>query len=166
VRGLLPGTDLSALVAAMCVDCHCPDFLSPAPLSASVGSDEELEQLRHTPAEVVVDQVCAIIRDEKESRRALHPEEERMLQAPLRNPERSVAQLVDALGRYHELAVAPYWPWIWEHLEGDTIRRGQALAFGGVESLLSGLNPKVAYVDGALVIDTTFEGTVEAAGRG
>src|SRR5215216_3066720 len=28
-RRILPGTDLSALVAAMCVEGRCPDFLTP-----------------------------------------------------------------------------------------------------------------------------------------
>jgi hypothetical protein len=28
---VLPGTDLSPLLAAMCLEKHCPDFLSPPP---------------------------------------------------------------------------------------------------------------------------------------
>jgi hypothetical protein len=31
-RRVLPGTDLSALVAAMCVAGRCPDFLTPLPM--------------------------------------------------------------------------------------------------------------------------------------
>ena len=31
VRRVLPGTDLSALVAAMCLAGRCPDFLTPHP---------------------------------------------------------------------------------------------------------------------------------------
>ena len=30
-RQVLPGTDLSPLLAAMCLEKHCPDFLSPPP---------------------------------------------------------------------------------------------------------------------------------------
>ena len=30
-RRVLPGTDLSPLLAAMCLERHCPDFLSPPP---------------------------------------------------------------------------------------------------------------------------------------
>ena len=30
-RRVLPGTDLSPLLAAMCLEKHCPDFLSPPP---------------------------------------------------------------------------------------------------------------------------------------
>ena len=30
-RRTLPGTDLAPLLAAMCLEKHCPDFLSPPP---------------------------------------------------------------------------------------------------------------------------------------
>jgi hypothetical protein len=30
-RRVLPGTDLSSLIAAMCLERHCPDFLTPPP---------------------------------------------------------------------------------------------------------------------------------------
>ena len=53
-----------------------------------------------------------------------------------------------------------------EHLEGDTLRRGQALALGGVEALLSGLHPKAGYGEGALDLDKTYEAVVDTAGRG
>jgi DNA-binding transcriptional ArsR family regulator len=53
-----------------------------------------------------------------------------------------------------------------ERLDGDTIRRGQALALGGVEALLSGLDPRVSYSDGVLEYDRTYEAVIEPAGRG
>jgi DNA-binding transcriptional ArsR family regulator len=73
---------------------------------------------------------------------------------------------VDTLRRYHDLAIAPYWPRIREHLEGDTIKRGQALAIGGVEALLSGLSPKTSYSGGVLELDKPYEMVIEPAGRG
>ena len=60
----------------------------------------------------------------------------------------------------------PYWPRLQEHLEGDTIRRGQALALGGVEALLSGPHPKARYEGGVLELDKTYEAVIEPAGRG
>src|SRR5918994_4002777 len=57
-RRVLPGTDLSALVAAMCVEGRCPDFLTPPPdASAATGFGEELERVRATPPEVVYEEV-------------------------------------------------------------------------------------------------------------
>jgi len=74
--------------------------------------------------------------------------------------------LVDTLRRYHDLAIAPYWPRTQEHLEGDTLKRGQALALGGVEALLSSLHPQVSYGGGVLELEKAYEATIDPAGRG
>src|ERR671915_1938433 len=65
-RRVLPGTDLSALVAAMCVAGRCPDFLTPPPDASVATFGEELERLRATPPEVVHREVWMLIRKEKE----------------------------------------------------------------------------------------------------
>jgi DNA-binding transcriptional ArsR family regulator len=165
-RRVLPGTDLSALVAAMCVAGRCPDFLTPPPDASAATFGEELERLRATPAEVVHEEVEAFVRQEKEQFGSLAPEKERLLEIYLSDPEGSLERLVDELRRYHDLALAPYWPRIQEHLEGDTLKRGQALALGGVAALLSGLHPKASYGGGTLELDKTYEAVVEPAGRG
>ena len=103
---------------------------------------------------------------EKELFGRLDPAQERLLEIYLKNPEGSLKRLVDTLRRYHDLAIAPYWSHIQEHLEGDTIKRGQALALGGVETLLSNLHPKVKYGGRALKLDKAYEATIEPAGRG
>jgi hypothetical protein len=61
-RQTLPGTDLSALVAAMCVKGRCPDFLTPPPDASVATFGEELELLRATPAEVVHEDMEAFVR--------------------------------------------------------------------------------------------------------
>jgi len=58
-RRTLPGTDLSTLVAAMCVKGRCPDFLTPPPDAPVATFGDELELLRATPAEVVHEDVEA-----------------------------------------------------------------------------------------------------------
>jgi DNA-binding transcriptional ArsR family regulator len=164
-RRVLPGTDLSPLLAAMCVERVCPDFLSPPPDASAAGFGEELERLGATPPEVVFEEVETLVRVEKELF-GLPPEEERMLGTYLEDPEGSLRRLVDTLRRYHDLAIAPYWPRMRELLEGDTIKRGQALALGGVEALLSGLSPRVSYSGRALELEKPYELVVEPAGRG
>jgi DNA-binding transcriptional ArsR family regulator len=163
---VLSGTDLSALVAAMCVAGRCPDFLTPPPDVSAATFGEELERLRTTPAEVVHEEVEAFVRQEKLQFGTLAPEKVRLLEIYLSDPEDSLERLVDELRRYHDLALAPYWPRIQEHLEGDTLKRGQALALGGVEALLSGLHPKASYGGGVLELDKTYEAIIEPAGRG
>ena len=165
-RRVLPGTDLSVLLAAMCTKRACPDFLSPPPEASIVTFGEELERLRATPQEVVLEEVEALVQVEKELFDRLDPAQERLLEIYLKDPEGSLKRLVDTLRRYHDLAIAPYWQRIQEHLEGDTIRRGQALALGGVEALLTSLHPKVSYGGGALVLDKAYEAIIEPAGRG
>jgi hypothetical protein len=160
-RRTLPGTDLSALIAAMCVADRCPDFLTPPPDASVATFGEELELLRATPAEVVHENVEAFVRVEKEQFYTLASEKERLLEIYLSDPEGSLERLADALRRYHDLALAPYWPWIQEHLEGDAIRRGQALALGGVEALLSGLHPKARYEGGRPGIGQELRGCRE-----
>src|SRR5918995_3922326 len=165
-RRVLPGTDLSALLAAMCVERACPDFLTPPPDASVATFGDELERLRATPPEVVLEEVEALVRVEKELYGRLDPAQERLLEVYLKNPEGSLKRLVDTLRRYHDLAIAPFWPRIQEHLEGETMKRGQALALGGVEALLSGLHPKVSYGGGTLELEKVYEAVVEPAGRG
>ena len=164
-RRVLAGTDLSALVAAMCLAGRCPDFMTPPPNASAANSGEELERLRATSPEVVHEEVETFVRVEKEQF-GLPPEKERLLEIYLNDPEGSLKRLVDALRRYHDLAILPYWPRIHEHLEGDMIRRGQALAIGGVDTLLSGLHPKASYGGGVLKLDKPYEALIEPAGRG
>jgi hypothetical protein len=113
----------------------------------------------------VLEEVETLVRAEKESF-GLAPKKERALGIYPEDPEGSLKKLVDTLRRYHDLAIAPYWPQMREHLEGDTIERGQALVLGGVEALLSGLSPKVSYGGGVLELDKPYEVVIEPAGRG
>jgi DNA-binding transcriptional ArsR family regulator len=165
-RRVLPGTDLSALLAAMCIERACPDFLSPPPESSAKSFGEELERLRETSPEVIFEEVELLTHEAKELFGDLHPTQEQLLGIYLKDPEGSLKRLVDALRRYHELAISPYWPRMRELLEGDTIKRGQALALGGVEALLSGLHPKATYSGGVLELDKPYNAVVEPAGRG
>ena len=165
-RRTLPGTDVSPLVAAMCVAGRCPDFMTPPPDASVATFGEELDLLRATPAEVVHEEVAMFVRDAEERFGSLAPEQTRLLEIYLRDPEGSLERLVDALRRFHDLALAPYWPRIQEHLEGDAIRRGKVLALGGIEALLSGLHPNASYEEGVLKLDKSYEAVLKPTGRG
>jgi DNA-binding transcriptional ArsR family regulator len=165
-RRVLPGTDLSALLAAMCIERACPDFLTPPPDAPDATFGEELERLRATPLDVVFEEVETLMRVEEELFGYLDVRQERLLEIYLKDPEGSLKRLVDTLRRYHNLVIAPCWPRIHEHLEGDTLRRGQALALGGVEALLSSVHPQVSYGGGTLELEKAYDATIEPAGRG
>jgi DNA-binding transcriptional ArsR family regulator len=143
-----------------------PRLREPPPDASLTGFEEELERLRATPPEVVFEEAELLVREEKERFSRLLPEQERLLGVYLKDPEGSLKRLVEPVRRYHDLAIAPYWPRMRELLEGDTIRRGQALALGGVEALLSGLNPQVSYSESVLEVDKPCEVLVETGGQG
>lgn len=164
-RRALRDVDLSPMVAAAGVGERCPDYLSPPPDPSRPTFGEELEALRATPPEVVRAEVRALVREEGALLDLLPSERERMLRVS-EDPEGALRRLVDALGRYHELAIAPYWSRIQKLLDGDLLGRGRALALGGPEALLSGLAPKVVLCEGSLRLDGAHEAVVESAGRG
>jgi hypothetical protein len=143
-----------------------PGFPEPSPDASIATFEEELERLRATPPEVVHTEVQMLVQAEKEQVGPVSPEKARLLEVYLEDPEGSLKRLGDTLRRYHDLTIAPYWPRIQEHLEGDTLKRGQALALGGVEVLLSNLHPKASYGGGVLELDKTCEALIEPAGRG
>ena len=94
---------------------------------------EELETfLGATPPDTVLEEFEEIAQVEKEPFGHLPSEKERLLGTFLGDPEGSLKKLVDALKRYHDLVISPHWPRIREHVEADTLRRGQALAIAGL----------------------------------
>src|SRR5215218_11320246 len=144
---MLSGADVSPLVAAMGIEGRCPDYLSPPPDASHATFRDELERLEATPPEVIYEGVEALMQEEAELLGRPPHEKVRML-GVLEDPEGSLKRLVDALDRYHELAIDPYWPRIREHLEADVLRRGQALVLGGAETFFSGLSSRLDYRGG------------------
>jgi len=164
-RQMLSGADMSPLVAVMGIGERCPDYLSPPPDAPHATFRDELELLEATPPAVIYEEVETLMRKEAELLGRLPQEKVRMLRV-LEDPEGSLKQLVDALDRYHELAIDPYWPRIRELLEADVLRRGQALVLGGAEAFFSGLDRRVGYHEGVLKLDRPHQATVDAARRG
>ena len=97
-----------------------PGFPESAPEASVVGFEEELEHVRATPTEVVHKEVRMLMQAEKDHIGPVSPKKEHMLEIYLGNPDDSLKRLVNALRRYHDLAIAPYRPRIQEHREGDT----------------------------------------------
>jgi DNA-binding transcriptional ArsR family regulator len=164
-RRALRGADLSPLLAAVGIGGRCPDYLSPPPDGPGATFREELERLGATSPEAVRREVEALMLDEAELLDRLPREKERMLRV-LADPEGSLRRLVDALDRYHELAIEPFWPRIREHLEGDVLGRGRALALGGAETFFSNLDRDVSFGDGVLSLDRPRDVSIDASGRG
>lgn len=58
---------------------------------------------------------------------------------------RALRRLGAALQHCHGVAVAPYWPRIDQHLQGEVARRGRLMARGGVGALLDDLRPMAVW---------------------
>ena len=91
----------------MCVESACPDFLTPPPDAPAATFGEELERLRATSPDVVLEEVETLMRVEKEHFGRLDARQERLLEIYLKEPEGTLKRLVDTLRRYHDLVISP-----------------------------------------------------------
>lgn len=162
-EGKLAGLDLAPLYALVRSDGYIPDFLAPPPTTPLPAFEDEMARLSETPAATVVREVEYL----KASGEAVGPDREGLLESYLSDPVTSLGRLAESLLRYHEVAVAPHWPRLRVLLEGDVLKRAQALAFGGPEALFDDLHPTVHYREGLLEVEKPFqiEG-VTPGGRG
>jgi DNA-binding transcriptional ArsR family regulator len=162
-RGKLGKLDLAPLYALVRPDGYLPDFLAPPPTTPLPAFEDEMARLSETPVATVVREVEYL----KSSGDGVGPHRERLLESYLTNPMASLGRLAESLLRYHEVAVAPHWPRLRVLLEGDVLKRAQALAFGGPQALFDDLHPSVRYRDGLLEVKKPFqiEG-VTPGGRG
>jgi DNA-binding transcriptional ArsR family regulator len=162
-RGRLGELTLAPLYALVRTDGYIPDFLVPPPSTPLPSFEDEMARLSETPAETVVREVGYL----KASGEGVGAARERLLRAYLADPKAALGRLAESLLSYHEIAVAPHWPRLRVLLEGDVLKRAQALAFGGPEALFDDLHPSVSYREGLLEVDKPFqiEGAVPG-GRG
>ena len=156
------GVDLGPALALSRGGGYIPDFLTPPPLTPLPTFEAELANLSETPPETVEEEVGRLA-----DGASLDPDRRRVVEIFLSDPEGSLVRLVEALAAYHELAIAPHWPRMRALLEGDVLRRAQALAFGGPEALFADLHRSVRYRDGLVEIDKEcVRAEVRPSGRG
>jgi hypothetical protein len=142
---------------------YVPDFLTPPPLTPLPTFEAEMARLSETPPETVVEEVGRFA----EGAAPLDPDRARVVERFFSDPEGSLRRLTEALDLYHGLAIAPHWPRMRALLEGDVLRRAQALAYGGPEALFADLHRSVRYRDGLVEIDKEcVRAEVRPHGRG
>ncbi|MFG2824807.1 DUF5937 family protein [Kitasatospora sp. NPDC048365] len=114
---------------------HLPGFLAPTPHSPLTGLDEELGQVRDTPAEVVRQDLTAVFGELLPARLV-----------PLgRAPRRELASVTDELRRYWDRALAPTWPRIRALLESDIHHRARVLTDRGPAAMFADIHPGLAF---------------------
>ncbi len=161
VREALPiarGLDLATAFALVPTTAgYLPDFLTPPPGTPVVSFDEELEQVRTTPAARVRDDIGRLLG----RRRA--PESLRPL---LERPRRALDRLARSLERFWRLAIEPHWPRIRSLLEADLAYRSRRLTQGGPALLFTDLNPAVRWAGGRVEVDQALEATIPLRDQG
>jgi len=156
------GVDLGPALALTRGGGYVPDFLTPPPLTPLPTFEAEMILLSETAPETVEEEVGRLAEGT-----SLDPYRRRVVERFLADPEGSLGRLVEALAAYHELAIAPHWARMRALLEGDVLRRAQALAFGGPEALFADLHRSVRYRDGLVEIDKEcVRAEVRPSGRG
>jgi hypothetical protein len=165
VRPRLRGLDLEPLRALIPPIGYMPDFLTPPPETPLPDFAAELEIVRATTPDQLVEEVMWVDGDQvvPESVRTAHASLRRELVA---DPERAIALLTDLLAAYWDLALEPYWRRLRDLLEADVLRRSRALAEGGAASLFADLHESVRWSGDRLEVDHRYSYRAELEGRG
>ncbi|MFF2389294.1 DUF5937 family protein [Agromyces sp. NPDC058104] len=130
--------DLDALTALIDDRLWTPDFLNPRPTSPLTRLDEELDALRHLPAD--------------EFERDLVGVHGRVPEVFAGSRRVAVRRLVDALSELWAATFEPYWPRMRAVLEADVVYRGRQIAQSGLATMLNGISSTVDYEGGVVSV--------------
>jgi DNA-binding transcriptional ArsR family regulator len=137
-RELVPGLGIEPLLAILAVHGYQPDFITPAPDSPFTEIGAELDRVRATPPEKVAAELAECLGPEWDThQRDGGPAAVRDL-------------LADMLWRAWSALIEPRWPRLRDVLDADITYRARRLADAGVAAVLSELDPKVSWKDGAV----------------
>jgi DNA-binding transcriptional ArsR family regulator len=158
-RRRLEGLDWSLIdvVANHGPSGYVPDFVSPPPSTPLADLRTELERVRATPPQRIVQELEWRFRGEEV------PQVARPL---LEDPAREIDTLVAQMAAYWERAVAPWWPAIRAVLEADIHDRARRLGASGALSVFSDLHPAVRWRDQRIEVKRRHEQDVDLRGRG
>ncbi|GAA1990746.1 ArsR/SmtB family transcription factor [Catenulispora subtropica] len=112
-----------------------PGFLAPTPLSPLTDLDDELDEVRRTPAAVVRRELPDVFGDDLPD----------SLAPMLRAPRRELAGVVTELRGYWQRALAPMWPRIRSLLESDIHYRARSLTERGPAAMFADIHPDLDF---------------------
>ncbi|MER6134181.1 winged helix-turn-helix domain-containing protein [Streptomyces sp. NPDC001815] len=125
---------------------YFPDFLTPAEADQGLGSG--LDAILDTPPDRVRHEIGLLAQVRK-----VPADMYRLADRDVR------AELVSALRRYHNAAIAPYGDRMQARIDAECARRGRDLLHGGAEGLLGGLGPVMRWR--APVLEVEYVGGVD-----
>jgi DNA-binding transcriptional ArsR family regulator len=129
-----------------------PDFFIPLPETALPTLEDQLDQLRNMPAELVEQQFdrCWPDADVSDELRAF------------RDDRRALERLADGVAAYWEATIAPFWPAMRNSLDEEVLLRARALAADGPDALLSRLHDRIRWQPPVLTLVKSLEYSFEA----
>jgi len=131
-----------------------PEFLVPAPGGKSPGFEEELADLRATPAGAVRASLRRVFGDGRWPDSATDLYE---------RPHGALAEITTELAECHDRLIAPHWERIRSVLDADIGYHAGLLAGGGARSLFGELHPGLRWSAGTLFLSDSETG--EPGGR-
>jgi DNA-binding transcriptional ArsR family regulator len=158
LSGRLGELDLKPVIALVPLRGYTPDFLTPPPAGPFGEIEEELAAVAATPTDTILEEMRIFAR----SNRA------KAIAAPwVEAPERRLAETVQTLRAFWELALAPHWPRIRALLDADLAHRARRITEGGPAALFHDLHPEfVSWRGDRLEIEMTFTSERDLGGQG
>lgn len=150
------GLDLLAGLALDKDGGYLPDFLSPHPSGPAPEVAEQLAAVRATPPERVLGELLTVRYGRPEAGLRGRPLPAAVERAIDRGPRYFAHRVADELGRYWELAIAPYWPDARAVIDAEIDRRGRFLARYGTGALINSLAPQLSWAEGRIELESRF----------
>jgi DNA-binding transcriptional ArsR family regulator len=150
---------LTALLAVNPLRGSVPDFLTPPPRSPAPRFRDQLDQVRATPPEQVTE-------DLRRCRRTLLGNALGVVDKMLTDPAAARDRFADQMQAAWERLVAPFWPSIQAVLDADVAHRSRQLTGQGLRPMLEGIDARISWSDGTVVVCDGMDIRVELRGRG
>jgi Family of unknown function (DUF5937)/Helix-turn-helix domain len=136
-----------------------PDFLAPPPHQPAPRFPDQLDEIRATLPEQVTE-------DLRRCRGTLTGKALRAVDKMLTDPAAARDLLADRMQAAWARLVAPFWPRIQAVLDADVAYRSRQLTDLGLRPMLEGIDPRVTWGDGSVIVNDGMDFLVELRGRG
>ncbi len=136
-----------------------PDFLAPPPHHPAPRFRDQLDEIRATPPEQVTE-------DLRRCRRTLTGKAQGAVDQMLTDPAAARDLLAGQVQAAWERLVAPFCPRIQAVLDADVAHRSRQLTDHGLRPMLEGIDARITWGDGTVVVNDGMDLVVELRGRG
>jgi hypothetical protein len=136
-----------------------PDFLTPPPRVPAPRITDQLAEILATPPDQVSEEL-------RRCRDTLPRNARGAVDQMIADPAAARDLLARQLQAAWERLVAPYWPRIVAVLDADVAYRSRQLADQGLRPMLDGIDSRISWGDGVVLVDDGMDLTVELGGRG